>query len=267
VKEVSDGNIIASAHKLGTQSPSAWTQRIIVRKEDRKTGTLVARSSSLLSRDTTSNPMPFIFSPPSLADVIRLLRAWRFWLLTALIGALIGAAIYFIVPPPYRARATINVDFNLEQAWPQETDREQFYYLERETRKLERVAWSDAVMQAVADADGAVTVSELRDGKLQLSQPAEAGWHFFADDEDAKRAEALASAWAQAFAKAAQANVSAQAGLNSFIKVEVTESANLPKQRSVPLSSYLLAGTVGAWFLGAFVFLFFDFGVKKKDER
>lgn len=211
--------------------------------------------------------MNFIFSPPSLDDLIRILRAWRLWLLTASLGALIGAAIYTLLPPPYRARATVNVDFNLEQAWPQETDREQFYYLERESRKLERVAWSDAVMQVVAEANGAVTVRELREDKLHLSQPAEAGWHFYADDEDAKRAEALASAWAQAFAEAAQANVRAQAGLNAFIKIEVTESANLPEGRSVPLSAYLLAGTFAAWFLGAFIFLFFDFGVKEKDER
>ncbi|HSQ39489.1 MAG TPA: Wzz/FepE/Etk N-terminal domain-containing protein, partial [Anaerolineales bacterium] len=155
-----------------------------------------------------------VFSPPSLPDLIHLLRAWRFWLLTAILGALIGAAIYFVAPPPYRARAVVNVDFNLEQAWPQDTDRQQFYYLERETRKLEEIAWSDAVLQAVADADGKVTVRELREGKLQFSQPAEAGWHFYADDSNAQRAETLASAWAQSFADAAQANVSAQAGLN-----------------------------------------------------
>jgi len=211
--------------------------------------------------------MPFLFSPPSSDDLTRLLRAWRFWLLTAILGALIGTAIYYLVPPPYRARATVNVDFNLEQAWPQDTDRQQFYYLERETRKLEEIAWSDAVLQTVADADGNITVRELREGKLQLSQPAEAGWHFYADDENAKRAETLASAWAQSFAETAQANVGAQVGLNSFIKIEVAQSADLPKQRSAPLSAYLLAGTVGAWFLGAFFFLFFDFGAKKKDER
>src|SRR3990172_6142052 len=105
--------------------------------------------------------MTWLFSPPSLDDLTRLLRAWRFWMLGALVGALLAAAIYFIAPPPYRARATVNVDFNLEQAWPQETDRRQFYYLEREARKLEEVAWSDAVMQSVADADGRVTVDEL----------------------------------------------------------------------------------------------------------
>ena len=91
---------------------------------------------------------------PSLDDLIRLLKAWRFWVLGALVGALLGAAIFYLAPPPYRARATVNVDFNLEEAWPEETDRQQFYYLERETRKLEEIAWSDDVIQVVADANG-----------------------------------------------------------------------------------------------------------------
>jgi len=205
----------------------------------------------------------FLFSPPSLDDVIRLLRAWRFWILAALIGGALGAAIYFVAPPPFRARAIVNVDFNLEQAWPQETDRQQFYYLERETRKLEEIAWSDAVLQKVADADGKVTVRELRAGILQLSQPGEAGWHFYADDAHAPRAESLASAWAQAFADAAQANIRTQAGLSSSIQLEVTQSANLPKQRNTSVSVYLLAGTIVAWFIGAFVVLFFHQPTKK----
>ncbi len=200
--------------------------------------------------------MKILFSPPSLDDLIRLLKAWRFWLLAAVIGALLGAAVYFIAPPQYRARATVNVDFNLEQAWPQETDRQQFYYLERETRKLEEIATSDAVLQSVADADGKVTVRELRDGKLLLSQPGEAGWHFFADDKNAQRAEALASAWAQSFTQAAQTNISTQAGLNAAIRVETTQTANLPKQRSISLSAYLLVGAIGAWFIGALIVLF-----------
>ena len=211
--------------------------------------------------------MKNIFSPPSIDDLIRLLRAWRFWLVTALLGALIGAAIHYIVPPPYQARATVNVDFNMEQAWPQDTDRQQFYYLERETRKLEEIAWSDAVMQAVAKADGKASVRELREVKLQLSQPAEAGWHFYAVDANPKRAESLASTWAQAFTDAARANLSTQGGLSSFIQLDATQSSNLPKQRSVSISVYLLVGMLGTWFLGAFVFLFFDFGAKKKDEK
>jgi len=68
----------------------------------------------------------------------------------------------------------------------------------------------------------------------------------------------LASAWADAFAKAAQADVSAQDGLNAAIRIDVTQAGNLPKQRSLPLSAYLLAGTVGAWLLGALGILFFE---------
>ena len=62
--------------------------------------------------------MNWLFSPPSLDDLIRVLKAWRFWVLGALTGALLGAALFYIAPPPYRARATVNVDFNLEEAWP-----------------------------------------------------------------------------------------------------------------------------------------------------
>src|SRR5512147_1523334 len=105
--------------------------------------------------------MTWLFSPPSLDSFIRLFKAWRFWSIGVLIGGLIGAAAYTIAPPPYRAHATVLVDFNLEQAWPQETDRQQFYYLERETRKLEEIARSDVVMEAIAAANPGVTLQEL----------------------------------------------------------------------------------------------------------
>src|SRR5512143_3043391 len=94
--------------------------------------------------------MKILLKPASSDDLIRLLRAWRFWLVCAVAGGLIGAAVYLVIPPLYRARATVNVDFHLEQAWPQETDRQQFYYLEREARKLEELAWSDEVMNRVS---------------------------------------------------------------------------------------------------------------------
>ncbi len=194
--------------------------------------------------------MNFLFSPPSLDDFIRLLKAWRFWVLGALIGSAIGAALFYVVPPPYRAKATVNVDFNFEEAFPTNTDRQDFYYLEREARKMEEIAWSDDVLsQLNASAD------ELRDGKLTLSQPAEAGWHFYADDNDPQKAEELASGWANAFVEKVQTEI--QAGnLNEFIKLEVTQSANLPKRRSIPMSNYLLAGASGFLFLSVIVKLF-----------
>lgn len=200
--------------------------------------------------------MNFLFSPPSLDDFIRLLKAWRFWVLGALAGALLGTAIFYIVPPPYRARATVNVDFNLEEAWPEDVDRQQFYYLERETRKLKEIAWSDDVMQVVADANG-VGVSTLRDELLSLSQPAEAGWHFYADDRNPARAEALASTWALAFTAQAQADLAEQTGLNSYIRVDAAQVENLPIYRSVSQGTYLLSGALGFLALSALLILFF----------
>jgi capsular polysaccharide biosynthesis protein len=188
--------------------------------------------------------MNFIFSTPTLEDLIRLLRAWRFWVLGAMAGALIAVAAYYIIPPPYRARATVNVDFNLEQAWPQDVDRQQFYYLEREVRKLEEIALSDDVIGPLSSEFG-IPVEELRAAKLQLSQPAEAGWHFYADDPNPQMAANLASAWANAFVQKTEEEI--QAGkVNEFIKLDATQSENLPRERSIPLSSYLIFGVMGS---------------------
>jgi hypothetical protein len=198
--------------------------------------------------------MNYLLTPPSLDDLIRVLKAWRFWVLGALFGAMIGAVIYYVVPPPFRARATVNVDFNLEQAWPKETDRQQFYYLERESRKLEELAFSDDVMNQLS-SEFAIPVEGLRGSKLQLSQPAEAGWHFYADDKDSQIAASLASAWAVAFVAKTQAEIEA-GNINEFVKLEATQSQKLLKNRSVPLSGYMLAGSIGFLTLAIFAVLF-----------
>ena len=199
--------------------------------------------------------MNWFFSPPSLDDVIRLLKAWRFWTIGGLIGALIGAALFYLVPPPYQARATVVVDFNLEEAWPQETDRQQFFYLERETRKLEEIAWSDEVLNMLS-SDLSIPVDELRGGKLRLSQPAEGGWHFYAEDKNPEIAQELAASWAQAFAERVTENIMNSTDLNSFIQVEVTQGENLSVERSTALSEYLFAGAMGFLLLSSFLILF-----------
>ncbi len=200
--------------------------------------------------------MSSLFSPPSSDDLIRLLKAWKFWVLGAVVGALIGAAVYYIFPPAYQARATVNVDFNLEQAWPKETDRQQFYYLERETRKLEEIASSDAVMQALSAQSG-VPVEKLRSGILKLSQPAEAGWHFYAEARNPKQARELASAWAVLFTQKVKENIAGSQGLNSFIRADATQIQNLPVNRSISLSTYLLSGAIAFLALSALAVLFF----------
>lgn len=187
------------------------------------------------------------------------MKAWRFWFLGAILGALIGAAVFYLAPPPYRALATVNVDFHLEQAWPQNTDREQFYYLERETRKLEEIAVSDTVLNAVASQINGVTVQQLREQKLQLSQPGNGGWHFFADDSEAPRSAALASAWARAFAQNVQTQmVDPSSSLEKYITATPTQVENLAAHRSVSLSIYLLAGAIVFLALNVLVVLFID---------
>jgi len=202
--------------------------------------------------------MTWLFSPPSIDDLIRLLKAWRFWSVGAVIGALIGAGAFYISPPPYRAHATVLVDFNLEQAWPQETDRQQFYYLERETRKLEEIASSDVVMEAIAENSGDISIQELRDGKLSLGQPAEGGWHFYVDDENPERAAALASTWAQVFVEQVRFQTGAANGPNSFIEVTRTQTAQLPRERSISISTYLFLGALAFLAISSFFVLFIN---------
>jgi capsular polysaccharide biosynthesis protein len=202
--------------------------------------------------------MHWLFSPPSIDDLIRLLKAWRFWSVGALIGALLGAGLYYVVPPPYRAHATVLVDFNLEQAWPEETDRQQFYYLERETRKLEEIARSDMVLGMVAGRTGNITAQELRNGILSLSQPAEGGWHFYAADQDPERAATLASSWADVFVEQVHAQAGTAQGPSSFIQATRTQTAPFARDRSLSLSTYLFVGAVVFLAIGSFLVLFFD---------
>jgi capsular polysaccharide biosynthesis protein len=200
--------------------------------------------------------MKLIFSPPSLDDLIRLLKAWRFWSLGALIGGLIGAAVFYITPPPYRAHAVVLVDFNLEQAWPQDTDRQQFYYLERETRKLEELAHSDVVLEGIVNTTPGVTLRELHNGMLLLSQPAEGGWNFYVDDKDPQRAASIATAWATQFAEQVRTQTATADGLNTFIETNVTRRASMPSQHSLSISLYIFVGAVLFLMLGSIVVLF-----------
>ena len=230
----------------------------------------------------------FIFQAPSSDDLTRLLKAWRFWLLAALLGGLLGAAIYFLAPPAYRVRAVVQIDFNIEEAYKPTQDKQSFYYVEREVRKLQDLAYSDAVMQAVVDQVGGVTVEELREGKLLLSQPGDAGWHFFAEDRDPQRAKTLASAWATAFndkvKEAASASMALQSyhaqieagcgdqcadlesriadlesraqGISPYVESSLLQSENLTAKRKLNLSTYIIVGAISLMLVSALAILF-----------
>ena len=119
---------------------------------------------------------------------------------------------------------------------------------------------SDAVLNSVATGVSGVTVQQLRDQKLQLSQPGNGGWHFFADDHDPQRAAVLASVWAQAFAQNVQTQVvTPSSGLEQYITATPTQVQDLTVRRSISLSYYLLVGAIVFLALFVLVILFFDF--------
>ena len=229
--------------------------------------------------------MKTLLAPPSHNDLLRLLRAWRFWLIGALLGGLLGVAVYYLAPPEYRARATVTVSFNMEKAWAVNSDKELFYYLERESRKVEAVAWADATLQQVAGETG-FSVTQLRSGKLELSQPQDGGWHFYATDPQAAVAAKLASAWARAFSsqihqgietavaldtarKALAANPQDAALKTSIseleakslaitpeLQVSLSQAKDLPAERKSGLGVYVLAGAVLLLAICALLILF-----------
>lgn len=217
--------------------------------------------------------------------IAQLLAAWRLWLLGALLGALVGWALFQIAPPAFRAQATAVVDNNLEEAWVYFPDRQLFQFLARETERLEQLAWSDEVMQTVSAQSDGIPVQDLRDGTLQLSQPSDGGWHFYADHSEARVAQQLAAVWAQTFVAAARAAVQASPelqaaraaldaellaaapdetrlqqlmadisalaertkGISTYTELYVSQAADLPVERSVSLSAFLFVGSlVGA---------------------
>jgi hypothetical protein len=230
--------------------------------------------------------MKILLSAPSIDDFIRLLRAWRLWLLAALIGSLAAAAFYYVSPPEYRARATVVVSFNMEKTWPDKPDNELFYYLERESRKVQDIAWADTTLQQVADQTG-LTLAALRAGKLELSQPQDGGWHFYANDISSAQAQKLASIWAVAFATQVQRGIQTAVELNAMrealktrpdnpeyletikkleakslaitpeMQVSLAQTKDLPTSRKSSLGTYMLAGAGLTMALAALLILFF----------
>ena len=233
----------------------------------------------------------WLLKPASPHDVIRLLLAWRLWLLSATLGALLGGLAYLVFPPAFRAQATVVVDHNLEQAWPDaQTDRDLFTYLARETSKLVEVAWSDATLQQVAGQIPGTNIADLRDKELQLSQPSDGGWHFYADDPDPERAAQKASAWARTFADQVRKEVetaiqldaihatlntgvnpsemaaleaevqqleSQSLGISPYVQVSLSQAEQLPVARTVSLGAYLIVGVVAGFALAAGAILLF----------
>jgi hypothetical protein len=229
-------------------------------------------------------------------SAVRVLQSWRLWIVGAVLGALLAALVYAVFPPPFRARAVVIIDHNLESVW-EFAPAQNFYFLGRETRKLEQLAWNDDTMQMVVDEVGGVTISELREKILNLSQPSDGGWHLWADHPDEETAEQIASAWAQAFVEQIYAGMDTSAelerqrqaineillenqdmnpdevhdlidvmspllddttGISPWLEVDLAQGEDLLVTRKVILSVYILIGSViGACSLAFYALLMF----------
>jgi hypothetical protein len=196
-----------------------------------------------------------ILRPPAYDDLLHILAAWRVWIGGAVLGAAIASIVYLIAPPAYRAQATVLVDQNVEQVIPQEqTDLRKYTYLARETDILVGIVWSDKTLARVTAQTG-LPVATLRDGRLQLSQPSDGGWHFLADGPDPVTASALASAWAGAFVAETQ---SKPAGISPLLKINFTQQQDLPVTRAVSMGIYVFSGALLGIALLMLALLFFD---------
>ena len=196
-----------------------------------------------------------MLKPPAYDDLLHLLAAWRVWIGGAVLGAAIASIVYLVAPPPYRAQTTVLVDQNVEQVIPIEaTDLRKFNYLQRETDILVVIAWADQTLSRVTVKTG-LPLAQLRDGRLQLSQPSDGGWHFLADASSPSAASALASAWAGAFVDELQ---SKPAGISALLEINFTQQQDLPITRSVSLGIYVFCGALLGITLLALGLLFFD---------
>ena len=234
-------------------------------------------------------------------SIVRVLQSWRLWVVGAILGAVLASGIYLLFPPAYRAAAVVVVDHNLEEVWDVKPNNT-FYFLGRETRKLEELAWSDATLQLVVDEVGDVSIRELRDEILFLSNPSDGGWDFYASDRDPKRAEQIASAWAHAFVDQVHANIEISAelirvreeinefvlennnlsdndfrklidkispsydktvGITPYIETYVSQSEQLSVERNVSMAVYIISGSA----IGALGLAFSALVLLRAEER
>ena len=239
-----------------------------------------------------------VSGPPWLA----MLSEWRLWLLGAFAGMLAAALFFSVAPPKYRAQATVVVDQNVEEAWTYFPDRQLFQFVRRETARLVELAWSDGVLDALESTE--FTHKELRDRVLQLSQPSDGAWHFYAKHADAQIAADLANEWAQFFVAgiadtmaadpemqaARQAldalvlndpepnNADLQAllnqitelaettkGVNPYLEAYLSQSASPAEDRNPSQASYLFIGASSGLLLG-WIFTLISTGMGPRKE-
>ena len=155
-----------------------------------------------------------------------------------------------------------------------------FVHRSNKTRKLVEVAWADKTVSAVAAEFDDLMVASLRDERLQLSQPQDGAWHFYADDPSPVRAEEMVRLWAESFiektregatnatalkalttgiengtVELADAEVdlarleAGSLGITSYVEVSLSQKESLPITRTNSLGEYVFFGAMAMLFV------------------
>lgn len=145
------------------------------------------------------------FSPPDFYRVI--LERWPRLILWAILGGLLLWAYGQAAPRRFRSSASVNVDQNAEAVVPIGDESGMASYLNRETLRLETLAFSDEVWQDVARAlaqEGFLRRTEDLDrimNDVRLPHPMDGEWRFTAYADDPALAARAAQLWAEAFVR------------------------------------------------------------------
>ena len=161
----------------------------------------------------TVDPLLVVDTP---SHFVRVLQSWRLWVVGAVIGGLLGWGVYALFPPPYRAVASVVVDYNIEELWISRLNVQFAFFYQRETRKLKAAAFSDETLSTVVERVEDVTVEELRSRKLMITYPYDGIWRFWVDDTDPDKAERLANVWVETFLERVRELVTVSAEMNAL---------------------------------------------------
>lgn len=148
-----------------------------------------------------------LVEPDTTDTLIRLLQAWRLWIVAIVAGSVLGGLAYLVFPPPYQAQSTVIVDHNVSEVWYPAPDRYVWNYLTSEVVKLREVAWSDEVLQGIVDQVPDISMDQLRSDILVLTYVNDGPWHLVVNDQYPERAKTIANIWAESFIEQVRDNM------------------------------------------------------------
>ncbi len=164
-----------------------------------------------------------------------MLEQWLALIGIFLAGALLGYLVAMVLPRPYQAIAEVVVDHNVRRVLPTGSASQVAAYLNRETMRLEAIAYSDEVWQQVVRGMMGVGAADAMEVETliqyaSLPHPQDGVWSFRVVMRDPEAAATLANLWAEAFVSKVQREVGfarKRLALNQFRQAELAFSLRI----------------------------------------